>query len=88
MSHAHDHGHGHDDGHTPSSGASRVLLPLAGEGRGEGQAHDHAHDHADHHAPRSAEPGFSLFRLSAAARLAGALTATLFVWLGVFWALD
>lgn len=60
--------------------------------------HDHAnHDHSHHdHAPHShgepvvrpARPPFSLLRLSAMQRLAGALAMSLALWAGVWWALQ
>lgn len=59
-----------------------------GHAHDHGHSHDHAADSRAAHGPRPVEPGFSLFRLSAAARIGGALAAGLFVWLGVFWALD
>lgn len=53
-------------------------------------AHDHAdHDHGHAQAP-AARPGgasFSLLRMSALGRLAGALALSAFVWLAVWWAL-
>jgi ABC-type Zn2+ transport system substrate-binding protein/surface adhesin len=53
-------------------------------------AHDHTHDHAHGHAHDPsliAPPGFSLLRLSAGARLAGALALAGAIWAGVWWAL-
>ena len=50
--------------------------------------HDHPHDHGHAHDPRAIHvPGFSLFRLSVAARLAGAGALSALLWVGVLWAL-
>ncbi len=52
--------------------------------------HDHAgHDHDHAHAPVAAArgPAFSLLRLSALQRMAGALALAGVVWLAVWWAL-
>ena len=60
--------------------------------------HDHAHSHdhgsephGDHHGhahdPSLVLPAFSLLRLSALERLAGAGALSAVVWLGVWWAL-
>ena len=66
---------------------------------GHGHNHDgHEHDtlghsrHARHEeassSVSSARPGFSLLRLSAFQRLAGAFTLSAFLWCGVWWALQ
>lgn len=67
-----------------------------GHTQDHGHIHGHSHDHSHGHghdasaairAPRPVKPGFSLFRLSAPARLGGAAAASLLVWAGVIWAL-
>jgi hypothetical protein len=54
-------------------------------------AHNHSHAHGDHHGhahdPSLVSPAFSLLRLSALERLAGAGALSALVWLGVWWAL-
>jgi hypothetical protein len=57
-------------------------------------ARPHIHAHADgvahvhRHAPAPAfRPGFSLLRLSAVERLAGAAAVAALIWAGVWWAL-
>lgn len=57
--------------------------------------HNHPHDHHGHaHAApavavaRRADPGFSLLRLSALQRLAGAGVIIAVLWLAVLWALN
>jgi hypothetical protein len=56
--------------------------------------HDHSHDHDGHahaasaSAVRRADPGFSLLRLSALQRLAGAGVIIALLWLAVLWALN
>ncbi|MDH7799801.1 MULTISPECIES: hypothetical protein [unclassified Beijerinckia] len=60
---------------------------------GHGHSHEHAHDHAHEAAvlapvhARAAIPGFSLLRLSAGQRLAGAGLIVIALWAAVFWAL-
>ncbi len=48
----------------------------------DGVAHDHGHA-----ATPTFEPGFSLLRLSALERLAGAAALAVLIWAGVWWAL-
>jgi hypothetical protein len=50
--------------------------------------HGHSHEHGHAHDPSLIRPpGFSLLRLSALARLGGALALSAVLWLGVWWAL-
>jgi hypothetical protein len=70
----HRHAHDHDHGHE------------------NGHVHDGDHGHAHLHARVSVAvashlPGFSLLRLSALERLAGAAALAGLIWAGVFWAL-
>lgn len=52
-------------------------------------AHDHdAHDHGHAHDPAAVViPGFSLLRMSALERLAGAVALCALIWAGVWWAM-
>lgn len=75
----------------PQSGAAGLAHDHAAHAH-DHAAHSHsAHDHAAHgHAPHAhppTPPGFSLLRLSAAQRLAGALALIAVIWTGVFWAI-
>lgn len=79
--------------------AAPAIRPAATVHRaGHDHVHDHgpheAHNHSDHdHHPqalepaRAAQPGFSLLRLSALERLAGAAVALALLWIAVIWAL-
>ncbi|MDE2361909.1 MAG: hypothetical protein KGM42_04455 [Hyphomicrobiales bacterium] len=54
--------------------------------------HSHDHDHGGHghghaHDPNLVVPAFSLLRLSAIDRLAGAALVSALVWAGVWWSM-
>ena len=51
-------------------------------------SHDHGHAHPAAAVVRRADPGFSLLRLSALQRLAGAGVIIALLWLALLWALN
>ncbi|MDE2577531.1 MAG: hypothetical protein KGL46_01880 [Hyphomicrobiales bacterium] len=69
------------------------AAPLrADHGHEHGQAPSHTHSHAHSHAPAQVRRAnlpyrFSLLRLSAAARLAGAGLLSALIWALAFWAM-
>jgi len=53
----------------------------------DNHTHSHGHTHPAAAVVRRADPGFSLLRLSALQRLAGAGVIIALLWLAVLWAL-